>query len=345
MRVRLKGISTATATLSNGERFTYHYAWRGGPRLVGKPGSPEFLASYEAAHRGRRSPDVSLFRSIITEYLKSEAFTGTRKRTQADYLKQIAKIEAAFGDLPLAALADPRVTKDLLDWRDSMAASPRQADYAWTVFMRLVSWARGRGLTTYRPPERVERLYHADRAEKIWTEEHVASFMAAAPVTLQRALVLALETGQRQGDLLVLPWSAYDGTRIRLRQLKTGRPVTVPVTRRLRAVLDNTPRTSPVILTNNHGRPWQANAFRKAWGSASLSPSTIFVGRRLRDFQRQNVRLRKSRRSRATVCATWGPSWTAILRALTSLPSPQSQNSKGADSEQFLQNDLQNGGG
>ena len=181
MRVRLKGIATATATLSNGERVTYHYAWRGGPRLMGRPGSPEFLASYEAAHRGRRRPDVSLFRSIITEYLKSEAFTGTRKRTQADYLKQIAKIEAAFGDLPLAALADPRVTKDLLDWRDSMAASPRQADYAWTVFMRLVSWARGRGLTTYRPPERVERLYHADRAEKIWTEEHVASFMAAAP--------------------------------------------------------------------------------------------------------------------------------------------------------------------
>lgn len=68
--------------------------------------------------------------------------------------------------------------------------------------MRLISWARGGGLITYRLPERVERLYHADRSEKIWPEEHIAAFMAAAPEYLQRALVLALQTGQRQGDLL-----------------------------------------------------------------------------------------------------------------------------------------------
>jgi integrase len=37
-------------------------------------------------------------------------------------------------------------------------------------------------------------------------------------------LLLALWTGQRQGDLLRLPWSAYDGEHIRLRQSKTGAP-------------------------------------------------------------------------------------------------------------------------
>lgn len=64
-------------------------------------------------------------------------------------------------------------------------------------------WQRCRvALTTYRQPERVERLYHGDHAEKIWTGEHVAAFLAVAPEPLQRALVLALETGQRQGDLL-----------------------------------------------------------------------------------------------------------------------------------------------
>jgi len=52
-----------------------------------------------------------------------------------------------------------------------------------------------------------------------------------------------LPRGQRQGDLLTLPWSAYDGQWIRLRQGKTGRRVNVPVTRRLRTILDNTKRT------------------------------------------------------------------------------------------------------
>ena len=33
-------------------------------------------------------------------------------------------IKVRFGDLPLSALEDPRVTRDFLEWRDEMAASP-----------------------------------------------------------------------------------------------------------------------------------------------------------------------------------------------------------------------------
>jgi hypothetical protein len=207
MWVRLKGVHRVR---SKGK--TYYYAWRGGPRVVGVPGSPEFIASYHAAYCSRRKPNAALFQSLIAAYLASTEFSALRERTRSDYLKQISKIEADFASLPLDALEDPRVTRDFLNWRDSLASSPRQADYAWTVLMRLISWARGRGLTTYRPPDRVARLYHGDRAEKVWSDEDVAAFMAVAPLPLQRALVLALETGQRQGDLLTLPWSAYDGT-------------------------------------------------------------------------------------------------------------------------------------
>jgi hypothetical protein len=57
-------------------------------------------------------------------------------------------------------------------------------------------------------------------------------------------------TGQRQGDLLRLPWSAYDGVAIRLRQSKGGRRVVVPAGTPLKAVLDTTPRRGPLILTN-----------------------------------------------------------------------------------------------
>jgi integrase len=92
---------------------------------------------------------------------------------------------------------------------------------------------------------------------------------------LQRALVLALETGQRQGDLLVLPWNAYDGEWIRLRQSKTGRKVNVPVTRCLRAVLENTPRISTVILTNSQGRRWLQRSFQNAWIKASRKAGIV----------------------------------------------------------------------
>jgi integrase len=254
MRVRLKGIHSVKVKLAGGALATYFYAWRGGPRLVGEPGSPEFLASYTAAHQYRRQPDAATLHGVIAGYRASQDFHGLAPRTQSDYLKHIAKIEKIFGTLPLAALEDPRITQDFLQWRDSMA-SPKQADYHFSTLMRLLSWARGRGLTTYRPPERVEHRYNSDRSEKIWEEQHIEAFMAVASEPLQLALVLALETGQRQGDLLTLPWSAYDGQWIRLRQGKTGRRVNIPVTKRLRAILDNTKRNATVILTDGRSLP------------------------------------------------------------------------------------------
>jgi hypothetical protein len=52
----------------------------------------------------RRTPDPSTFKAIITDYLASKDFTELRDHTKRDYLQQIAKIEGAIGDLPLAAL-------------------------------------------------------------------------------------------------------------------------------------------------------------------------------------------------------------------------------------------------
>ena len=135
--------------------------------------------------------------------------------------------------------------------------------------MLLLSWARSRGLATYRPPGRIKRLYHGDRSDKIWEDHHIAAFMTLASLPLQWALLLAADTGQRQGDLLRLPWSAHDGKWITLTQSKTGRKVRVPLTARLRAVLSTVPRIGPVILTNGRRRPWAHNAFRKAWGATA----------------------------------------------------------------------------
>jgi integrase len=273
VRVHLKGIHAVRVKLATGASATYHYAWRGGPRLTGEPGSPEFLASYTAAHASRRQPDAAKLHGVIAEFRASEDFKGLAPRTQSDYTKHFSKIEQKFGTLPLDALEDVRVTRDFLEWRDAMA-SPKQADYHFSTLMRLLSWARGRGLTSYRPPERVPHLYQSDRSEMIWEDTQIAAFMAAASEPLQRALVLALETGQRQGDLLRLPWSAYQADEqgrlwIRLRQSKGGgRPVNVPVTRRLRNVLDNSKRTATVILTDGRGLPWPEKRFRKYWLAA-----------------------------------------------------------------------------
>jgi integrase len=92
--------------------------------------------------------------------------------------------------------------------------------------------------------------------------------LAVAPREIELALILALWTGQRQGDLLRLPWSACDGTHIRLRQSKTGRRVAMPAGQPLKLLLDQTERRGPILLTNTYGRPWTSDGFRTSWGSA-----------------------------------------------------------------------------
>ena len=155
------------------------------------------------------------------------------------------------------------------EWRDQLALkSRRQADYAWVVLALILSWAFDRGLVAANPCERGGRLYKASRVDKVWTPEDEMAFLAKAPKHLHLPLFLALWTGQRQGDLLRLPWSAYNGTHIRVRQSKTDRPLMIPVGAPLKAALDGAPRTSTRILTNSDGKPWTEDGFRSSWRKA-----------------------------------------------------------------------------
>jgi integrase len=167
-------------------------------------------------------------------------------------------------------MTDRRTRGIFKAWRERLAeTSRRQADYGWVVLARVLSFGMDRGLVAANPCARGGRLYRGSRAEKIWTAADEAAFMAGAPPHLYLALLLALWTGQRQGDLLRLPWSAYDGRQIRLRQAKGGRPIVVPVGAPLKAGLDAAAKRSPIILTTKDGKPWTPDGFRASWAKAS----------------------------------------------------------------------------
>ncbi len=103
--------------------------------MEGEPGSPEFIASYQALVIAKREPPTGVLLSLLQRYQVSSAFRdGIAERTRKDYLRQIKLIEAEFGDFPIGALADRRARGEFLAWRDRLALkSRRQADYAWQV--------------------------------------------------------------------------------------------------------------------------------------------------------------------------------------------------------------------
>ena len=268
MRIELKGINSVNKRLADGTRRTYWYAWKGGPRLRGEPGTPEFMASYNAAVAQKVAPPTGVLQALLFRFQESAEFQfGISPRTRRDYVKQIRRIERAFGDFPIKALDDPRATSVFLEWRDKLAqTSLRQAD---GTLARVLSWAQKRRLISENPCAKGGKLYHGTRVDKIWSEEDIACFLRTAPPYLRLAMLLAINIGQRQGDLLRLPWSAYDGANIKLRQKKTGAYVSVPVSDELKAALDAAPRRSPIMLTSSDGKPWSESGFQGAWGKAS----------------------------------------------------------------------------
>jgi integrase len=279
MRVRLRGINSYRARLADGSTKTYWYAWKGGPRLRGELGSAEFIASYnEAAALKVKTPSGRIL-SLLQSYQASEDFRQLRQRTREDYARIIQReIEPDFSGFPITGLADKRSRAIFMEWRDRLALkSRRQADYAWTVLARVLSWAKDRGHITVNPCERGGRIYRGSRAEKIWTDDDEAQFLKSSPEHLHLPLLLALWTGQRQGDLLRLPWSAYDGKHIRLRQSKTGARVMVPVGALLKAALDAAPKRSTIILTTAEGKPWTPDGFRASWRKACKRAGVVGV--------------------------------------------------------------------
>ena len=191
--------------------------------MRGEPGTPEFIAGYNEAAARKVVPVQGTLQSLIDHFQSTTEFTkDISERTRSDYVKQINIIEQKFGDFPLRALSDPRTRGIFKEWRDKLATkSVRQADYAWVVLARILSVAVDRGKIKENPCAKGGQLYQSARVDNVWTLDDEATFLAKAPAHLHLPLLLGLWTGLREGDLLRLSWSAYDGKTVKVRPRKT----------------------------------------------------------------------------------------------------------------------------
>lgn len=263
----LPGLAWTTKRLANGERRVYYYAWRGGPALMGEPGAAEFVASYHAAHRKRKTAPADKLMSVIAAYKGSKDLPAT-PATRTSYFRSLRAIEDKFATMPLKALESPRINSKFFEWRDGLTCGARTADLHFEMLLRLLNWAKDRGMIQWQAPSRVKKLYTVDRSECIWLASDIAAMRRACTPELAWALDLALWTGQRQGDLLTLTWTqARDGWLV-LKQGKTKARVEIPLSGSLGAILAAIPRRAVTILTNSRGQPWTSDGFRASWGKA-----------------------------------------------------------------------------
>jgi integrase len=288
VRVELKGINRTKKRLKDGTVVIYYYAWKGGPRLTGERGSPEFVASYYDAWKTRIALENAdhLFKGLARDYMASRYFTKKLKpRVQKLNGQIIGAIVQEFGELDLKVFDLPDIEIDIEDWRDELHdRSPSTASRWFSQLSAVLNWGVKRGRLKRNPCKLIEGRYFGSRADFIWKDVHEAQFLARGPAHFHLALILAIWTGQREADLVALRWSQYDGEYLCIEQQKgrLGRPrrkVTIYVGTVLKEWLDRVKlergikpedEADPFVLLTTRGEPWaHANSFASKFSVAT----------------------------------------------------------------------------
>jgi hypothetical protein len=203
MRIRASGINTVHARLASGEIKTYYYHRATGMRLAGVPGSPDFLTSLAAVEQSLRQRNAGTLSGLIREFEVTKQWRRLAESTKKEYKRVLTFWDAEYGTCPHRALEDKAFRADIIKWHDRFSeAKPREADNRVTILARVLSWAAKDGPLRVNVLDGFVRAYASDRSEIIWLPERIEAFMAVASPEIQFAMVLALNTGQRQADIL-----------------------------------------------------------------------------------------------------------------------------------------------
>lgn len=273
-KVDLKGIKKATA-----KGKTYYYAWVGGPRLPGAPGSPEFMSAYNEAIAELRTPDNGRVHSLITSYKSSNDYKRLADSTKREWVRWLDRIGDYFGDLRIGQFDRPQKIRPVIRrWRNQYADRPRTADYGMQVLSRVLSFAVDEGKIASNPCEGIKGLYSNDRAEIIWTDADIAQLRAGkdeepCSAEIMFAVELASLTGLRLSDLLRLSWSHVGEDAITLSTGKSRgrREAIIPLYDDLRKLLTRIPKRATTILTSSKKRPWTPDGFGSSFHTAKVA--------------------------------------------------------------------------
>jgi len=259
VKVNLKGIAKVTA-----KGHTYWYAWRGGPRLRGQPGSPEFHASYNEAIEARRIPEPERVRALVTRYRDSADYKSLAASTRKNWSPWLDRIASYFGDLRIAQFDRPeKIRKVIRVWRNKWANTPRTADYGMQVLSRVLAFSVEQGDIAGNPCKGIPQLYSSDRSEAIWTDSDIVALKQRCSPEMADAVDLASHTGLREGDLLRLSWTHIGDDAIVMATGKSRgrREAIIPLYDGLRRVIQRIPKRATTVLVNSDGRPWKVGAF------------------------------------------------------------------------------------
>ena len=268
----------------------YHYfRRRGWPRipLPGVVGSAEFMEAYQQAlaaapvaiGASKRSKPGSVSAGIA-EFYGSQSFRSLTGGSPAKRRAILERFRERHGHLPLASLPREFIVA-LLD------TLPPHAALNWLkAFRHFFRWCLDRKLVRNDPTSGIRLKMPKSDGFHTWTEDEIAQFESHYPIGSKPrlALALGLYTAQRRGDVVRIGRQHIKGNTLKVKQAKTGAPLTISIHPELARIIAATPVGHLTLLVTQTGKSYGGNDFTdqfRAWcDAAGLPQHCVFHGLR-----------------------------------------------------------------
>lgn len=237
--------------------------------LPGQPGSPAFMAAYQAALTGAcsvQAPTTALsphstMAHLAASWMGSASFRNLSPSTQAVYRRITDGLVRDHSDKPVRLL-ERRNVANLIDQRGD---TPAAANRLLSVLHLLMKHAIRAEVRKDDPTAGVDRVRYAKKGFETWTEQDIEAFEARWPVGTRARLALALllYTAQRRSDVIRMGPQHIRGDTLTVTQGKTGAELMIPMHPELAAAIRACPLsgTSAFLITQK-GDPFASgNAF------------------------------------------------------------------------------------
>ena len=230
-------------------------------RIKASEGTADFDREYWDILTGKRIQIKTSWRTLIGDYMTSDRWLRLKPRTRADYDRVMTYLIEKIGDRDVKTLT----RADVISAQKANAHRTRFANYIPQMLVILCEHAIDLGWLVNNPAKGVRALKTPDERKREhlpWPDWAVEKFRNEAGELPLLIFEIGVGSVQRPGDWVDFRWGDYDGETLVLRQNKTDKPLVLPCTSRLKAILDATraglatlPLPSRPILLKRDGTP------------------------------------------------------------------------------------------
>jgi integrase len=245
VRLRMKGRATAYPKSPPGsEEFWEEYlAWKNEPIKVGEK---------------RAAPGT--FDDLISRFYSSVAWKNIPKEsTKTTYRGELERFRAKYGRRHVATMTARNVNTLM----EKMADTPSAANNLLKRLRTLFDYAILLNMRRDNPAKAVRSLKARGDGFHEWAEAEIAKFKKAHPIGTKArvALEILLCTAQRRSDAAMMGEGSGRAGYVKVRQLKTGKALTIRMHRDLKAAVEACPSGKPTFIVSSRGTPYTKESF------------------------------------------------------------------------------------